>query len=187
MTRSRVGRTLRGEPRMQRTMITLLALLFAALAGCSTPKILKRERAPAPAPAIEPVAIEVTPRELLTARLVNPAADDSVPPITVGKLIEYADRYLSCDCSGTRFVQSWQRLPGGYRLSTNSSRVRPLDFYCDAAEGVTRCFLTEIDRGSNVDDLTERFVPGAEFIRFMYENGLKCEREGPCPAPDGDS
>lgn len=162
----------------------IILSITAALTACgSTQSLLKRKSAPEPAAAVatEPVNFQVTPRELLTARLVNPPADENTPPITVGKLIEFADRYLSCDCSGTRFVKAWQRLPGGYRLQTNSELIRPLDFTCQTQTDVTNCYLSEIDRGAHVQTLEERFVPGAEFIRFMYENGLKCEREGPCP------
>ncbi len=157
------------------------------LTACgSAQSLLKRQSAPEPAAqtTTETINIQVTPRELLTARLVNPPADENAPPITVGKLIEFADRYLSCDCSGTRFVKAWQRLPDGYRLQTNSELIRPLDFACQTNADVTNCYLAEIDRGAHVQTLEERFVPGAEFIRFMYENGLKCEREGPCPVSE---
>jgi len=162
---------------------TVVACIVAAvvLAGCSTPSFMRRTPEPAASSVDEPVVFEVTPRELLTARLVNRPANDNVPPITVGKLIEFADRYLSCDCSGTRFVKDWRRLPGGYRLETNSAQIRPLDFVCQTEAETTNCYLAEIDRGAQVPELQERFVPGSEFIRFMYENGLQCEREGPCP------
>lgn len=163
----------------------MLAIIAVALTACgSAQSLLKRETAPEPATTTEVVNFQVTPRELLTARLINPPADENAPPITVGKLIEFADRYLSCDCSGTRFVKAWQRLPGGYRLQTNSELIRPLDFACQTNADVTNCYLSEIDRGAHVQALEERFVPGAEFIRFMYENGLKCEREGPCPVSE---
>ena len=62
------------------------------LAGCSTPSFMRRTPEPAASSVGEPVVFEVTPRELLTARLVNRPANDNVPPITVGKLIEFADR-----------------------------------------------------------------------------------------------
>ena len=172
-------------PLASRCLITII--ITTVLAACSgTPSLLKRKSAPesAATTTAEAVNFQVTPRELLTARLVNPPADENAPPITVGKLIEFADRYLSCDCSGTRFVKAWQRLPDGYRLQTNSELIRPLDFACQTNADVTHCYLSEIDRGAHVQSLEERFVPGAEFIRFMYENGLKCEREGPCPVSE---
>jgi hypothetical protein len=151
------------------------------VSGCGAPDFIKRATSDEPASVAEPVNVQVTPRELLTARLVNPPANENTPPITVGKLIEFADRYLSCDCSGTRFVKAWQRLPDGYRLETNSEQIHPLDFACNSQGDTTNCYLSEIDRGAHVLELEERFVPGAEFIRFMYENGLRCEREEPCP------
>ncbi len=162
--------------------------LVALLAACSTPSFISKpsfiKRAPkSEAPRVTAaIDLQVTPRELLTARLINPPADEKTPRITVGKLIEFADRYLSCDCSGSRFVKSWERLPGRYRLTTNSEFVRPLEFSCVSEGELTNCYLSEIDRGEHVEDLEKRFVPGAQFIQFMYENGLQCDREGPCPA-----
>ena len=172
--------------------VTVIAIVTATLGGCSTPTFktpsfktpFTKKKAPEEktTTVIAPVNMQVTPRELLTARLVNPPADENSPPITVGKLIEFADRYLSCDCSGTRFVKTWERLESGYRLTTNSDFVRPIYFVCREAESNTQCYLAEIDRGPQVAELTERFVPGAEFIQFMYENGRQCNREEPCAA-----
>ena len=151
----------------------------------SMPSFLKREapaavvEAPAPAPTVDP---SLTPRELLTARLINArAAGDAVPGMTVGKLIEYADRYLTCDCADTRFARAWERTSGGYLLSTHSAQVQPLDFRCTGSGEDMSCFLREIDRGANLPDLKQRFMPGSDFIRFIYEKGSKCERTAPCP------
>jgi len=151
----------------------------------SMPSFLKREapaavaEAPAPAPTVDPT---LTPRELLTARLINArAAGDAVPGMTVGKLIEYADRYLTCDCADTRFARAWERTSGGYLLSTHSAQVQPLDFRCTGGGEDMSCFLREIDRGANLPDLKQRFMPGSDFIRFIYEKGSKCERTEPCP------
>ncbi len=151
----------------------------------SMPSFLKREapaavvEAPAPAPTVDP---SLTPRELLTARLINArAAGDAVPGMTVGKLIEYADRYLTCDCADTRFARAWERTSGGYLLSTHSAQVQPLDFRCNGSGEDMNCFLREIDRGANLPDLKQRFMPGSDFIRFIYEKGSKCERTAPCP------
>ncbi len=154
------------------------------LAACATPSFIKGKPRPEPEPTrvAASLDLQVTPRELLTARLVNPAANEHTPRITVGKLVEFADRYLSCDCSGTRFVKSWTRQAGGYLMTTNFDLVRPLHFVCNREGETTNCYLSEIDRGSQVKDLEKWFVPGSEFIQFMYENGLKCDREGPCPA-----
>ena len=122
-----------------------------------------------------------TPRDLLGARLANPRVNPDTPGMTVGKLIEFADRYLACDCAATRFVRVWEQTPEGYRLTTNSPNVRPLDFVCRDVASERECFLTEIDRGAQSPSFEERFIPGAEFIQFLYENGVRCEREEPCP------
>ena len=173
--------------------VTRLALAGSALlliGGAAAPFLITASEAPpvqpvtvapapAPAPAVDP---SLTPRELLTARLVNARAEgDAVPGMTVGKLIEYADRYLTCDCADTRFARSWQRTPGGYLLSTHSAQVQPLDFRCGGSGEAMTCFLREIDRGANLDDLKQRFMPGSDFIRFIYEKGSRCERTEPCP------
>lgn len=169
---------------------TVIGSIVVALSACSTPSFIhtpsfiKRTPKPEPTRITATINLQVTPRELLTARLINPPADEKTPHITVGKLIEFADRYLSCDCSGSRFVKSWERLSGSYRLTTNSEFVRPLDFACVSEAETTNCYLSEIDRGAHVQDLEKRFVPGSQFIQFMYENGLRCDREGPCPAED---
>ncbi len=99
--------------------LALLVLLPALTAcGVSMPKIpFKSEEDDAPAaPAPD---LSATPRELMTAKLVNPRNDD-VPNMTVGKLMEFADRYLACDCAHQRFAKSWARYDGGYVLATNA-------------------------------------------------------------------
>jgi len=164
--------------------VVVVGSMIVSLAACSTPSFIKRDPKPEPPRVTSTIDLQVTPRELLTARLINPPADENTPRITVGKLIEFADRYLSCDCSGSRFVKSWERSPGNYRLTTNSELVQPLDFACVSEGELTNCYLSEIDRGRQVLELDKRFVPGSEFIQFMYENGLKCDREGPCAADD---
>jgi hypothetical protein len=158
----------------------LVSIALISLTACDKPAFVKKISGIKSAPTMASPDLQVTPRELLTARLVNPPANDNAPRITVGKLIEFADRYLSCDCSGKRFVKSWERRAGDYHLTTNSDFVRPLDFACVTKGEATDCFLSEIDRGPQVLDLQERFVPGSQFIQFMYENGLQCERDGPC-------
>ncbi len=121
-----------------------------------------------------------TPRDLLGARLVNPRANPDTPGMTVGKMIEFADRYLACDCAKTRFVRAWEKTATGYKLLTNSEFVRPIEFVCQSSGEEQACYLTEIDRGPRTETLEERFVPGAEFIQFLYDNGVRCEREEPC-------
>lgn len=162
--------------------------LLLAVTGCKSPSLpslpdiplLKKEK-PAVTQEISVEDSQTTPRELLTAKLVNKTPNDSTPPITVGKLIEFADRYLACDCSAQRFAKSWERLDDGYLLTTNSAAIKPITLTCQKNTENNACFLHEIDRGAQVEELTERFVPGGEFIEFMYENGLKCEPTSPCP------
>lgn len=175
------------RPAVHKSRILALIAFSFLLAACTKPGFMKGEDESKGTPTMVGVDTQVTPRELLTARLVNPPVDENAPKITVGKLIEFADRYLSCDCSGSRFVRSWTRRAGDYALTTNSDFVRPLNFACRAEGETTNCFLAEIDRGPQVQDLTKRFVPGSEFIQFMYENGLQCDREEPCPALDPTS
>ena len=167
----------------------LLALL--ALAACKAPDLkpdfMKHEQ---PTPSATPtVAIAVvdpslTPRELITARLINARKPDSkTPGMTIGKLIEFADRYLACDCANTRFAKAWKRIEGGYELATNATQVRPLRFICTGTGEATECYLIEIDRGLQTASLGERFMPGSDFIEFIYEHGVNCPRIEPCPAP----
>lgn len=170
----------------------LLALM--ALAGCSgsnlkpslgMPSFLKRDTSEpvAAAPVAPKTDPSLTPRELLTARLVNARSEnDAVPGMTVGKMVEYADRYLACDCAETRFAKAWQRTADGYVLVTNASQVQPLDFRCAGSGSDMQCYLREIDRGANLEDLKQRFMPGSDFVRFIYEQGSKCERVEPCPS-----
>lgn len=158
----------------------LCCVLLAGCGGVSMPKV-SMPRLPDLSREDEPADATATPRDLLAARLVNPRANPDTPGMTVGKLIEFADRYLACDCAATRFVRAWDKTPTGYRLLTNSDVVRPIDFVCSETETGTECFLTEIDRGQQSPSLAERFVPGSEFIQFLYDNGVRCERQEPCP------
>ena len=122
-----------------------------------------------------------TPRDLLTAKLINPRSNPDTPNMTVGKLIEFADRYLACDCAKTRFARSWEKSARGYRLYTNSEVVEPIEFVCSGEGDERQCYMREIDRGKRTAALGERFVPGSEFIQFLYDNGVRCARETPCP------
>lgn len=168
-----------------------LFLVAAGLGACKAPDLkpdfLDRDKPAKPAaPAVVAPVVDasLTPRELLTARLLNPRiAESTTPGLTVGKLIEFADRYLACDCANTRFAKAWRRIEGGYELATNAAQVRPLRFVCSGEAEQLACFLTEIDRGPQLADLTQRFMPGSDFIAFIYANGLSCPRVEPCPAP----
>ena len=122
-----------------------------------------------------------TPRYLLMAKLINPRANPDTPSMTVGKMIEFADRYRACDCAKMRFVRSWEKTAEGYRLYTNSEVMRSIEFVCTESDAVRQCYLLEIDRGSQSTSIEDRFVPGAEFIQFLYDNGIRCERETSCP------
>lgn len=155
-------------------------LLLSGCANVSLPKV-SMPKLPSLGSADPPEDLTATPRDLLTARLVNPRAKPDTPNMTVGKMIEFADRYLACDCAKTRFVRAWERTATGYKLLTNSEVVRPIEFVCHMIETDRECYLIEIDRGDTSQALTERFVPGSEFIQFLYDNGVRCEREEPCP------
>ena len=74
----------------------LVGLVAISLAACSTPSFISKPsfvRTPPKAESAQvtsAVDLQVTPRELLTARLVNPPANENTPRITVGKLIEFS-------------------------------------------------------------------------------------------------
>ena len=165
------------------TRVLGLLLLAITVSGCghvAMPKV-SLPKLPSLGQDEKPKDLSATPRDLMTAKLVNPRPDANIPNLTVGKLMEFADRYLACDCANMRFGQSWQKVDDGYILLTNSGVVRPLHFVCKEVGESRECFLAEIDRGPQTPTLTERFVPGGEFIKFLYENGVKCARATPCP------
>ena len=162
-----------------------LVLLIAVQTGCTKVTLPKVKMPKVSMPKLPSIGADddtnITPRDLLTAKLVNPRADPDTPNMTVGKMIEFADRYLACDCANLRFVRSWRKTAEGYRLYTNSEAVRPIEFVCAELEQGRHCYLLEIDRGSQSKSIEDRFVPGSEFIQFLYDNGVRCERETPCP------
>ncbi len=169
--------------------VVMAALLAVLLTGCghvSVPKVsmpnLPGLGDDEPEAAAVAVDLTATPRDLLGAHLVNPRTSEDTPNMTVGKMIEYADRYLACDCAGTRFVRSWEKTAEGYRATVNSGAVRPLEFTCRDVEAGRECYLIEIDRGPQSPSFPERFVPGSNFIQFLYQHGVQCERAEPCPA-----
>ena len=152
-----------------------IAVPTLSMPKVSLPTLRALNRTPDP-----PQDLSATPRELFSAKLINPRPDPNVPNLTVGKLMEFADRYLACDCANMRFGKSWTKLDDGYVLATNSEVVRPLHFVCTGDTDGRECFLAEIDRGPQTNTLAQRFVPGGEFIKFLYENGVKCARATPC-------
>ena len=50
-----------------------------------------------------------TPRDILNARIVNRSEGSDYPFLTVGKFVELADRYQSCQCTNERFVRRWEK------------------------------------------------------------------------------
>ncbi len=173
------------QPLLHRAaLVFCIAVLGTSLSACSHISVPKISMPKLPSLAKEPQKpkdLSATPRDLLSAKLINPRPDPNIPNLTVGKLMEFADRYLACDCANMRFGQSWTKVDDGYLLVANSGVVRPLHFVCKDVTDGRECFLEEIDRGPQTDTLAERFVPGGEFIKFLYENGVKCERQTPCP------
>ena len=83
-------------------ILFLCCFLVAGCGGVSMPKV-SMPKLPDLGRDDEPADVTATPRDLLAARLVNPRANPDTPGMTVGKLIEFADRYLACDCAATRF------------------------------------------------------------------------------------
>ncbi len=171
-----------------RTACMVFVLLCLTATGCTKvamPKVKMPKVSMPKLPAIggddEKEDSTATPRDLMTAKLVNPRANPDSPNMTVGKMIEFADRYLACDCAKTRFVRFWEETTEGYKLYTNSNVVKPIEFVCTDVEEGRQCYLLEIDRGTRADAFGNRFVPGSEFIQFLYDNGVRCERETPCP------
>ena len=165
---------------------TSLVLLCAIQSGCTNVAMPKVKMPKMSMPKLPTMGADdedstATPRDLLTAKLINPRANPDTPNLTVGKMIEFADRYLACDCAKTRFVRSWEKTAEGYRLFTNSEVVRPIEFVCADIEQGRQCYLLEIDRGPRTESIEDRFVPGSEFIQFLYDNGVRCARETPCP------
>ena len=170
---------------LARTLLIAFTLMAGlALGGCgsvSIPKVSMPDLPDLGDDGDDAADRTATPRDLLTAKLVNPRPNPDTPNMTVGKMIEFADRYLACDCAKTRFVRAWEKTATGYKLLTNSDVVRPIEFVCRDVEAERECFLLEIDRGPQSPALDQRYVPGADFIQFLYDNGVKCERETPCP------
>ena len=50
-----------------------------------------------------------TPRDILNARIVNRSEGSDYPFLTVGKFVELADRYQSCQCTNERFVRGGKK------------------------------------------------------------------------------
>jgi len=163
----------------------LVCALIALGVGCShvpVPKVPKVSLPKLPSLGKDENArdLSATPRDLLAAKLANPRQNPDSPGITVGKLIEVADRALACDCANVRFAKAWHKTADGYRLTTHSEVWRPLEFVCHENAGERQCYLREVDRGPQTATLGQRFVSGSEFIQSMYDNGVQCARKTPC-------
>lgn len=165
-----------------------LALLISAGIGCANVGINDIKMPKVSLPKLSAIgneksqeASQATPRDLLMARLSNPRSNPNTPGMTVGKMIEFADRRLACNCANTRFVRFWEKTKEGYRLYTSSEALQAIDFICEKAGETRECYLLEIDRGSQSASLGDRFVSGSEFIQLQYDNGVNCARKTPCP------
>ena len=97
-THARTGRT-RPHSLMLVLLLSLTAVYLSGCGGVSMPKVslpkLPDFRGDEEQPMVdsaggENVDVTATPRDLLTAHLVNPRADPASPPLTVGKLIEFS-------------------------------------------------------------------------------------------------
>ena len=75
---------------LKKTLLFFLFFLF--ISSCSIPKKIKYDD-------IEKEDVTIsTPRNIITAVLTNRGKNSEIPNITVGKFIELADRYQSCQC-----------------------------------------------------------------------------------------
>ena len=128
----------------------------------------------------DPISQTTTPRDIMNARIVNRTKDDNFPYLTVGKFVELADRYQSCRCTSGRFVSRWEKVRNGYLLYSYFNDSQPIEFTCNTINDEVSCFVREIDRGTNIDVLNERFAPGSSLIKFIYDKGVKCVESNPC-------
>ena len=121
-----------------------------------------------------------TPRDILNAKIVNRSEGSNDPFLTVGKFVELADRYQSCQCTNERFVKRWEKTPSGYLLHSYFNESSPIEFICTREGDNADCFILEIDRGKTIRTLSERFATGSSLVKFMYDKGVKCEQIKPC-------
>ena len=121
-----------------------------------------------------------TPRDILNAKIVNRSEGNNHPFLTVGKFVELADRYQSCQCTNERFVRKWEETTNGYLLHSYFNESSPIEFICTREGDETDCFILEIDRGKTISVLNERFAAGSSLVKFIYDKGVKCEQIKPC-------
>ena len=121
-----------------------------------------------------------TPRDILNARIVNRSEGSDYPFLTVGKFVELADRYQSCQCTNERFVRRWEKTATGYLLHSYFNESGPIEFICGREGHDADCFIKEIDRGKTISPLNERFAAGSSLVKFIYDKGVKCNQFKPC-------
>ena len=80
---------------MRSMLLLMLAALLGACSSVSMPKVSMPKMPSLKSAEEKPKDLSATPRDLLTAKLVNPRPDPNIPNLTVGKLMEFADRYLA--------------------------------------------------------------------------------------------
>lgn len=160
-------------------------VLFALVLGCSQLKIPKLPSVSMPdlpkLKLMSPEGQTTTPRPLIAARLTNPQNSTQVPKITVGKLIEFAERGHSCQCADKRFVDEWEKTSSGFRLKINSNALDTVQFSCAKNNEHLSCYVKEIDLGDDISPISERYLSGSKFIEEIYFKGRSCARTTPCP------
>jgi len=160
-------------------------VLFALVLGCSQLKIPKLPSVSmSDLPKLKLMSSEgqtITPRPLIAARLTNPQNSTQVPKITVGKLIEFAERGYSCQCVGNRFVDEWEKTSSGFQLKINSTTLDTVQFSCAKNNEHLSCYVKEIDLGDDISPISERYLSGSKFIEEIYFKGRSCARTTPCP------
>ena len=160
-------------------------VLFGLVLGCSQLKIPKLPSVSMPdLPKLNLISSggqTTTPRPLIAARLTNPQNSTQVPKITVGKLIEFAERGHSCQCVGNRFVDEWEKTSSGFQLKINSNTLDTVQFSCAKNDEQLSCYVKEIDLGGDISPISERYLSGSKFIEEIYFKGRSCARTTPCP------
>ncbi|MBT4206390.1 MAG: hypothetical protein HOK64_02295 [Proteobacteria bacterium] len=159
--------------------------LFALVLGCSQLKIPEFPSVSMPEfPKLDLMSSggqTATPRPLISARLTNPQNSTQVPKITVGKLVEFAERGHSCQCAGDRFVNEWEKINSGFQLKINSNTLDTVQFSCAEQDERLSCYIKEIDLGDDISPISERYLSGSKFIEEIYFKGRSCARTTPCP------
>jgi len=121
-----------------------------------------------------------TPRDIMNAKIANRTEKDNHPYLTVGKFVELAERYQSCQCTNERFVDRWEKTKKGYLLYSYFNESQPIEFICNSTNDDFSCFIREIDRGHRINNLNERFAPGSSLVKFIYDKGVRCLKTNPC-------